>query len=106
MLNVLEPFACIARAIVFSVYSFTMSFVVFPFSLINISVRVNKPASTIGPVFFPVTFIKCEIIPDLFTSSIAHAIAELTDISDAITHIYGSLGHELCLILIIVFEGA
>lgn len=106
MLNILKPFASIARAIVFGIDSLSMCLVVFPLPLVDVSIGVDEPASTIGPIFLPVAFVEGEVVPYLFAPAIAHTVAELPDVPDSIAHVDGSLTHKLCLVVVIIFEGA
>ena len=54
--------------------SASVSFVVEPFALINITISVDKAALVIGHVACPVTFILRSILPDLDATALAKAI--------------------------------
>jgi hypothetical protein len=106
MLNILEPLASIARAIVFGIDSLSVRLVVFPLPLVDVSIGVDEPASTIGPILLPVSLVKREVVPYLLAPAIAHTITELPDVPDSIAHVDGPLTYKLCLVVFIIFEGA
>ena len=81
-----------------------MGLVVFPFALIDISIGMDEPASTVGPVVEPVTFIQREIFPDLFSFSVPHAATKLANVPNSTAHIDRPLRNELRLVIIVKLE--
>ena len=51
--------------------SVAISFVIFPFSLVNVTIRVDKSAAAVCFVIFPVSFIYAAVGPDLITPSVS-----------------------------------
>jgi len=104
MLDIFEPLTCVTWSIIFSVYSFAMRFIIFPFSFVDISVSMNEPASSVSFIICPVTFIQSVIFPYLFASTISHAVIELSNIPDSFAHINWILDNEDNILILIVFE--
>ena len=106
MLDILEPFTSITRAVVLGIDPFAMRLVIFPLPLVHIGIPMDKPPSPIGLIISPVALIKRKIFPNLFASSVPHAVGELTDVFDPLSHFYGLFGDEYSLLLFVVFEWA
>ena len=83
-----------------------MSFIIFPLTLVYITVGMNEPTSTIGPVVKPVSFVQWIIFPYLFSFSIPHATTKLANVSNSVAHIDGPLWYELCLGIIVKLKGS
>ncbi len=105
MLDILEPFTCIAWPILMDINSFPMSFVVFPISFVDITVSMDESASSVGFVIDPVPFIEREIFPDLFSSTVSHTVAELSDVLGSVFESEGAFGDKRLWELIVIFEG-
>lgn len=81
-----------------------MGLVVFPLAFVDVPVGVDEPASAVGPIFEPVTLVQGEVFPDLFSASVAHSVAELANVPDAVSHVDRSLGDEILMLFVIEFE--
>jgi hypothetical protein len=82
-----------------------MRLIVLPLAFIHVSICVDESASSVSPVIYPVTFIKRVVFPDLFSPTVPHAVTKLTNISNTIVKIAGSLRYKCGLCFLIVFEG-
>jgi len=91
MLNILQPLTGITGPVVFGIDSLPMSFIILPLPLVDISIGMDKSASSVGPVINPVTLIERVVLPDLLALAIPHAVPELPDVPDSIPHIDRSL---------------
>lgn len=74
VLFVLEPPAFVSRTISVIVDSVAVGLIVLPVSIIDVSVSMNKAASTVCFIVFPVTFVKGAIDPDLNTATVFSAL--------------------------------
>ena len=80
-----------------------MSFIIFPISLIYISIRVYQSSSTISFIVFPVSLIDRKIWPNLFSFSTSNSIKKLSNIFSSIFHKYWSFINSR-FFLIVIFE--
>lgn len=86
LLNVLIPFTSIVGSIDLGIDTPTMRFIVFPLSLVHISIGVNESSSAVCPVVDPISFIESIVFPDLLALTITSAVIELSDVSGSILH--------------------
>ena len=102
ILRVVLPEATIQRAVLMEVEAKAMSFVIFPLSLVDVTVFVQQAAVVIRLVFVPVALIETTIRPDLDTTSLPHRLVfePLTDVAGAIKQ----SNHGPMLTLAIIFE--
>ena len=73
MLFIFKPVSFVARAISMMVFAKAVGLVIFPLTVVNISICVDKPTTAIRLVSLPVPLVERSIDPYLNTSSIFSA---------------------------------
>lgn len=81
-----------------------MRLIVFPFPDVDVSIRVNQPAETIGLIIDPITLIQGIVLPYLLPTTISHRILKFTDVPSPIFQFHRPLGDKTAFIVIIELE--
>jgi len=106
MLNIFEPLPCIAGAVLMEIYTFAVSFVIKPFSLIHIPISMYQPSAIVGLVIFPIALIYGIVFPYLSAATLSHPIHKLSNITSSSLELNGSLDRLTVVILFRKLERA
>lgn len=67
---------------------------------------MDESSPSIGPIVEPIALIESVVFPDLFSPAVAHAVAELSDVPDSVSHVDWSLGDKVVVFFLIKLEGS
>lgn len=81
ILQVILPIAFILGPVLMSIHAITISFIIFPFAVKNVSINMPKFTLSMSLVFSPLAFITSTIRPYLNTVPISHFVEPLSFIS-------------------------